>query len=57
LRKTDVTLIYSQFGDKTKVVTDQNVDTILEYYLNKKTIVSQAKNVSLYDVEARINVA
>jgi integrase len=57
LRKTYVTLIYSQFGDKTKAVTDQNVDTILEYYLNKKTIVSQAKNLSLYDLEARINVA
>jgi hypothetical protein len=57
LRKTDVTLIYSQFGDKTKAVTDQNVDTILEYYLNKKTIISQAKNVSLYDLEARNNVA
>jgi H2-forming N5,N10-methylenetetrahydromethanopterin dehydrogenase-like enzyme len=57
LRKTDVTLIYSQFGDITKVVTDQNVDTILEYYLNKKTIISQAKNVSLYDLEARNNVA
>lgn len=53
LRKTYVTLIYSQFGDKTKAVTDQNVDTILEYYLNKKTIVSQAKNLSLYDLEER----
>ena len=53
LRKTYVTLIYSQFGDKTKAVTDQNVDTILEYYLNKKTIVSQAKNLSLYDLEEK----
>lgn len=53
LRKTYVTLIYSQFGDKTKAVTDQNVDTILEYYLNKKSIVSQAKNLSLYDLEDR----
>jgi integrase len=53
LRKTYVTLIYSQFGDKTKAVTDQNVDTILEYYLNKKNIVSQAKNLSLYDLEER----
>jgi integrase len=54
LRKTYVTLIYSQFGDKTRAVTDQNVDTILEYYLNKKSIVSQAKNISLYDLEDRI---
>ncbi len=53
LRKTYVTLIYSQFGDKTKAVTDQNVDTILEYYLNKRSIVAQAKNLSLHDLEVR----
>ena len=57
LRKTYVTLIYSQFGDKTKAVTDQNVDTILQYYLNKKSIVSEAKNLSLYELEARKNIA
>jgi len=48
-----VTLIYFQFGDKTKALTNQNVDTILEYYLNKKTIVAQAKNLSLFELEDR----
>tara|TARA_B110000046_G_scaffold57595_2_gene64391 strand:- start:64809 stop:65018 length:210 start_codon:yes stop_codon:yes gene_type:complete len=48
-----LTLIYSQFGDKIKAVTDQNVDTILQYYLNKKSIVFEARNLSLYELEER----
>ena len=57
LRKTYVTIMYSQFGDKTKAVTDQNVDTILEYYLNKKRIVSEAKNLSLHELDERRKAA
>lgn len=57
LRKTYVTLMYSVFGDKTKAVTDQNVDTILEFYLNKKKIVAQAKNISLTELDDRRKVA
>ena len=49
--------MYSVFGDKTKAVTDQNVDTILEFYLNKKKIVSQAKNLSLTELDDKRKAA
>ena len=57
LRKTYVTLMYSLFGDKTKAVTDLNVDTILEFYLNKKKIGSQAKNLSLTELDDKRKAA
>lgn len=57
LRKTYVTIMYSHFGNKTEAVTDQNVDTILKHYLNKMDIVSQAKNMSLFELDNNRNAA
>lgn len=51
LRKTYATLMYKYFGNVAGTITGQNIDTIIKHYLDKETIMIQARKLSLIEIE------